>query len=216
MNVNIPIEVPDPPKDEKGNVIDELWQYKYYKKHFFDNCDLKDDAMARLPEFDRKVEEFFNKVVISVPDSAIKEADKLIAQVPSTDGELFKYLVSWITVFFEKNKIMCMDAGFVHMVERYYMKDLAHWVDSNNMAKITERAMKMKPTICNVKAPFMNLHDTTGTKFYNLYELDADFTIIYIWDPDCGHCKKANPLMVDFYEEYKDKGVMVLLSRQSF
>ena len=209
MKVNIPIEVPEAPTDSEGNVIDELWQYKYYKKHFFDNCDLQDDAMARLPEFDRKVDEFFNKVVISVPDSAINEADKLINQLPSMEGELFKYLVSWITVFFEKNKIMCMDAGFVHMVEKYYMKDLVHWVDSTNMVKITERALKMKPTICNVRAPFMNLHDTTGTKFYNLYELNADFTVVYIWDPDCGHCKKANPAMVEFFKDYKDKGVKV-------
>lgn len=208
MKVNIPVEVPEAPKDEQGNVIDELWQYKYYKKHFFDHCDLSDNAMARLPEFDRKVDEFFKKVVISVPDSAIKEVDQLINRVPK-DGELFKYLVSWTTVFFEKNKVMCMDAGFVHMVENYYMNDLAHWVDSASLSKITERAMKMKPTICNVKAPYMNLHDTTGTRFYNLYELDADFTVVYIWDPDCGHWKKSNPLMVDFYDEYKDKGVKV-------
>jgi thiol-disulfide isomerase/thioredoxin len=30
------------------------------------------------------------------------------------------------------------------------------------------------------------------------------------WDPECGHCKKATPFVVDFYQQYKDKGVEVL------
>ena len=120
-----------------------------------------------------------------------------------------KYSVNWLTVFFEKNKIMCMDAGFVHMIEEYYMKDMAFWVDSASLSKVTERAIRMKPTICNARAPFMALQDTTGQKTYDLYEIKADFTVVYIWDPDCGHCKKTNPLLAEFYENYKSKGVEV-------
>ena len=208
MKVNVPIEVPEAPTDENGNVTDELFQYLYYKEHFFDNCDLSDPAMGRLPDFDRKMDEFFKKVVVQTPDSAIHEADKLLNKV-GTEGEFFKYTCNWLTVFFEKNKIMCMDAGFVHMVEEYYMKDLAFWVDSTSLSKVTERAMMMKPTICNAKAPYMKLQDSTGTKSYNLYDIDADFTIVYIWDPDCGHCKKTNPLLAEFYQNYKDKGIEV-------
>ncbi|MEM7163591.1 MAG: thioredoxin-like domain-containing protein [Bacteroidota bacterium] len=209
MNINIPIEVPDAPTDEKGNVTDQYFQYNFYKNHFFDHCDLNDNALGRLPDFDRKMDEFFNKVVVQVPDSAKKEADKLIAQIEDKKGELFKYTINWLTVFFEKHKIMCMDAGFVHMIEKYYMSDMAFWVDSAALSKVTERALLMKPTICGVKAPYMKLQDTTGVKSYNLYDLNSDYTVIYIWDPDCGHCKKSNPKLVDFYTEYKEKGVEV-------
>jgi len=102
-----------------------------------------------------------------------------------------------------------MDAGFVHMIEKYYMTDMAFWVDSAAMSKVTERALLMKPTICGVKAPYLKLQDTTGVKSYNLYDLNAEFTVIYIWDPDCGHCKKSNPKVAEFYQDYKAKGVEV-------
>ncbi len=209
MNINIAIDVPDAPKDENGNVTDEYFQYNYYKKHFFDNCDLTENALGRLPDFDRKMEEFFNKVVVQVPDSAIKESDKLINRIPDKKGELFKYAINWLTVYFEKNKIMCMDAGFVHMIEKYYMSDMAFWVDSAALSKVTERALLMKPTICGAKAPALRLQDTTGVKTYDLDSIPAIYTVIYIWDPDCGHCKKSNPLMAEFYENYKSKGVEV-------
>jgi thiol-disulfide isomerase/thioredoxin len=39
--------------------------------------------------------------------------------------------------------------------------------------------------------------------------VDADYTVIYIWDPDCGHCKKENPKVVEFNERFLDKGVKV-------
>ncbi|TLS65165.1 TlpA family protein disulfide reductase, partial [Mariprofundus erugo] len=30
-------------------------------------------------------------------------------------------------------------------------------------------------------------------------------TIIYFWDPQCGHCKKESPKLVEFYNEYAEK-----------
>ncbi len=42
-----------------------------------------------------------------------------------------------------------------------------------------------------------------------MYELKANYTILYFWDSGCGHCKKVTPKLLDFYAEYKDKGVEV-------
>lgn len=30
------------------------------------------------------------------------------------------------------------------------------------------------------------------------------------WAPDCGHCKKSMPLIVDFYNKFKTRGVEIL------
>ncbi|MFM7727029.1 MAG: DUF4369 domain-containing protein, partial [Flavobacteriales bacterium] len=40
-------EVPEAPKDEKGNVIDSTFQFNYYKSHFLDNVDFGDDRLLR-------------------------------------------------------------------------------------------------------------------------------------------------------------------------
>jgi thiol-disulfide isomerase/thioredoxin len=47
-----------------------------------------------------------------------------------------------------------------------------------------------------------------GSKI-NLHDVESPFTVVYIWDPDCGHCKKAAPKVVEFYEKFKDKGVTI-------
>ena len=42
------IEIPEPPKKPDGS-IDSSFQLKYYREHFFDNFDLADDALIRMP-----------------------------------------------------------------------------------------------------------------------------------------------------------------------
>ncbi|MBK6784897.1 MAG: TlpA family protein disulfide reductase [Saprospiraceae bacterium] len=43
-----------------------------------------------------------------------------------------------------------------------------------------------------------------------LYNIQSPYTILFFWAPDCGHCKKITPNVVDFYKKYKDKGVKLI------
>lgn len=208
IGMSIPIDIPDAPTDEDGNITDSLFQYRYYLAHYFDHVPLDDPKVVRTPEFDRKLKEFFNTALMQQPDTMAKYADAMLEKV-AYDDELFKYITHFCTYNFETSKVMGMDAAFVHMVENYYMKDRTPWMDSTSLAKVTERALRMKPTLLGNRAPQMRLHDTTGTRFTSLYDVQADWTVVYIWDPECGHCKKENPKVVDFYERFQDRGVKV-------
>jgi len=49
--------------------------------------------------------------------------------------------------------------------------------------------------------------DTTG-KPASLYNLNADYTIIVFWDPNCGHCKDEIPRLDSIYKaSWKAHGV---------
>ena len=208
IGMSVPVDIPEAPKDENGVITDSLFQYRYYLDHYFDHVPLKDAKIVRTPEFDRKLTDYFTSALLQHPDTMSKYADQMLAEV-EYDEDLFKFVTHFCTYNFETSKVMGMDAAFVHMVENYYMTGKATWMDSTSLAKVTERAMRMKPTLLGNKAPFMRLHDTTGTRFTSLYDVQADWTVVYIWDPECGHCKKENPKMVDFYERFKDRGVKV-------
>jgi thiol-disulfide isomerase/thioredoxin len=39
--------------------------------------------------------------------------------------------------------------------------------------------------------------------------VNAPYTILYFWDPDCGHCKKATPKVKAYYDKVRSKGVQV-------
>lgn len=40
-----------------------------------------------------------------------------------------------------------------------------------------------------------------------LHDIESPYTILFIWSPNCGHCKKSMPDMTEFYNKYHDKGV---------
>jgi thiol-disulfide isomerase/thioredoxin len=45
--------------------------------------------------------------------------------------------------------------------------------------------------------------------FVSLYDIDKEFTILYFWEPDCGHCKEATPKLKAYYDKAKNSGVEV-------
>lgn len=207
LKIMIPVEVPDPPTTDSGQ-IDSLFGYHYYTNHFFDNIDLSDDNMVRLPEFHQKLDEYFNKVIIQSPDTINARADWLIEQVANTE-ELYRYVVQYVTNNFETSQIMGMDAVFLHMAETYYQQGKTPWMDSTAIAKIDERVERMKPTMLGNIAPTLILADTTLEHWVDMHKAAADYTILYFYDPDCGHCKKKTPVLTARYEDYQNKGVVI-------
>ena len=113
--------------------------------------------------------------------------------------DMFKYTVHYMTYNYETSKIMGMDAVFVHMVENYYMTNQCHWVDSTELVKIADRAQKIAPNLIGRPAPpFLDqigrpfMKDTNGV-IRKLYDVNAEYTLLIFFGPDCGHCKKELP-----------------------
>ena len=45
--------------------------------------------------------------------------------------------------------------------------------------------------------------------FYSMF--GEQLTVLYFFEPDCGHCKKVTPLLRSFYEKYKnDKRINIV------
>jgi len=199
-------EVPEIPILANGRK-DSTFQFRYYKSHFLDNIDLGDDRMVRTPIFHGKIEQYLTKMTIQIPDSINKEADYVLKKAAKSK-EVFKYLVWWITNNYEKSQIMGMDAVFVHMAKNYYLNGKAYWVDSAVVNKIRDRAKILEPILIGKKAPNMFLTDSSG-KLFTLDGFKAKSTILYFWDPNCGHCQKETPKLHEFWEKNKKRGLDV-------
>ncbi|MCX7743500.1 MAG: DUF5106 domain-containing protein [Flavobacteriales bacterium] len=193
------VEIPESPKNPDGT-IDSTFQYRYFKAHYFDHVNFSDARILRTPIFEPKFTYFLEKVIPQIPDSIISEVDKVIEKARA-NPEMFKYVVHTTTYTFERSQLMCMDAVFVHMVEKYYNTGQATWVDQKTLEKMKERASKLKPLLCGKQAPNLILPDTNMV-WHNLYKLQADYTILYFWDATCGHCKKNTPKLKELYETY--------------
>ena len=189
--------IPESPLDSLGNP-DKTFPYRFYKKHFWDNIDFSDERMLRTPIFYNKMDQYLDKLTAKHPDSINVSADVLI-ELSKANGDIFQYVVSYITSTYERSKIMGMDAVFVHMVEKYYITNQCDWVDSTQLIKIADRAQKIAPNLIGRKAsefldfygrPFMK--DTIGN-LHTLQAINADYTVLVFYGPTCGHCKKEIP-----------------------
>jgi thiol-disulfide isomerase/thioredoxin len=221
------VEVPDPPKDASGEVIDSTFQYRYYKTHYFDNFDYTDPSLLRTPFYEKKVKDYIEKVVPQMPDSINKELDIILTKAKPND-EVFRFLLVTFFNHFAASQIMGFDAVFIHIAEKYYIP-YATWSDKEYIDKLKKEIAKRKPTLIGNVAPnlqlvlvptdhFIAAKSDTALKsnpyvgsYLNIHDVKAKFTVLVFWEADCSHCKKAIPELYKIYQEsLKDKGVQVL------
>ena len=198
------IVIPETPLDSTGNQ-NENFPFYYFKNHFWDNMDFSDKRMLRTPVFFNKMDKYLEKLSPKHPDSIIVSADIMIEKARA-NKEVFKYVVSYITSTYERSKIMGMDAVFVHMVEKYYMTAQCDWVKEKQLEKIIERAKRISPNMIGKKPPNLVFKDTSNQN-HSLYHLQAKYTLLFFYDPDCGHCKKETPKVKAVCDSLVDAGI---------
>lgn len=200
-------EVPEAPKDSKGNITDSTYQFKYYKSHYLENVDFSDERLLRTPLFYNKIKTYTQQLTVPLPDSIIRSVDTIIEK-SRANKEVFKYSVATLANFYETSNIMGYDKVFVHIAEKYYLSNDAYWADSTLKAKIHERVMKIKPNILGEPAHNLAMPDT-ALKMHSLYDIKAKYTILVFWDPTCSHCKTEIPKLSQYYDSVKTQGVEV-------
>lgn len=201
-------EVPPGPHLLPDGTEDSSFAYTYYKEHYWDDFNFQDDRLIHTPIYDGRLDEYFNKLMLPIPDSIEKEADMLLKKAKGT-RDMFKYTLWWITRFAESSKIMGMDEVFVYLVENYYMKGDAFWVSSEDLEKYIDRAQKIAPNVLGRIAPELKMPDING-KMHSLHEFDAKYTLLIFWSPECGHCLTEMPQVDSVYKAVlKDKGVRI-------
>lgn len=102
-----------------------------------------------------------------------------------------------------------MDKVIVHMADTYYFTGRAPWVKQETLHKIMDNANKVRPTLNGSIAKDIQLELKDGTPI-NISDIDYEYLVMVFWAPDCGHCKKAMPHVVDFEEEYRDQNIKVM------
>ena len=200
------IVVPDAPMLPNGKK-DSTFQYRYYKAHYFDNIDFSDEKMLRTPVFQQRVDNYIKKMVVQVPDSINKEIDVIIKKARA-NHEVFKYCVWYLNYTYETSNLMGMDAIFVHMAQKYYLTKDVDWIDSSSRVKFKERYETLKPLLIGKPSPHTHLADTTN-KLLDVYNVTAKYTIMFFYDPGCGHCQKDTPKLLEFYNKHKKDGIKV-------
>jgi len=211
VKMTMEVTIPETP----AGIEDPNWKYHYFMDHYWDNVDLKDPRIVRDQIIQKKLEHFMNTAIPQIPDTLVIEAKKFIAKTKG-NPELFKYCVHFITSNAEKSKIMCMDKVFVAMVDAYYATGQTDWMEAEQLKRIVEAAEDKRYTLCGEIVPDVILPDTTDKNWVSLHGIDAEYTVVIIWESNCGHCKKEMPKLQELYEKWKPEGVEIFAIGNDF
>lgn len=234
LNLKTEKELKDVPKASNGRP-DSIAVYKYYKTHFWDGVNFKDDRVLRTPFFADRLKRYFNNVIIQMPDTITTEINKIMKQC-NPESDMFKFLLAYFMPTYEQSKIMGFDKVFCDLVDTYIRTGMAKGVyDETTSKKIAERVDILRPLLLGSQAPDLLMIDTVNAKITNkmgfdtaktsssvtklyydnaqkltalfttLYSVKAKWTLLVFWDVDCGHCKTEMPKLKDAYAEMKSK-----------
>lgn len=202
---------------------DSLYSYYYYKNHYFDGVDFKDERIIRTPLFDDRVKNYFERVIVNHPDTVIREIDLMLAKcVPNS--MVYNQLLGYFTYKYEQSKIIGFDKVFVHVADKYILPGKAKGVYTDEtVGKIKERVDIMRNLLLDAKVADLYMIDTTmggrvrkmgfdtatssksvtdlyyknmdklSSMYKTLYSVNSKYTILIFWAADCGHCQTEVP-----------------------
>lgn len=207
------MKVPDVPEGDHfladGKTKDTTFAYRYYKTHYWDNFNFKDDRLVYTPIYDGRLEEYMSKLVLPWPDSMKAECDYLLSKA-RVGKDMFKFTLAWLSQYTETSKVMGVDEVFVYLIENYYMKGDATWLKSDELAKYIDRAQKIAPNVIGNIAPQIKLPNVTTKKQENMIDTKAKYTLVVFYSPNCGHCQHEMPKLDSVYQAVlKKKGVKI-------
>lgn len=191
-----------------GSIDNETRTY-FYRRDFWEGVNLGDERLLRTPVIGNKLKRYIKEFTVQNQDSIIASA-KYLVDKSLPYGEYYKFFANWITMQYDPQETTLMDpqAVYVFMIQNYFTNDRAFWSDSVEVFGLQQRAYEMQASLLGKKAKNVVAPGPDG-KTYELYDIDADFTVVYMFNPDCEHCQEETPKLVDFYKEWKSKGVEV-------
>ena len=193
----------------EGRTADSLrwvFNYNFNKDHYWDNFNFAQPGMIRTPLIDNRLDNYFKSTLLQIPDSLIQPTFAVIDKAKAND-EMFRYISLQRLNAAITSEVMGMDKLFVAIAERYFVNPKGTWLDSTALAKVKDKLKVTKPNLIGNLAPELKLPDSEGN-FYSLRQMNAKYTILLFWEPNCSHCKKIVPqIYKDLYLPFKDKGV---------
>ncbi len=182
-------------------------KYAFRIDHYFDHIDLSDERLLNTEALFNKVFFYLDQLVPQSIISLNGNIDRVLQKM-EPGSKNFKFFLDHIMLEYASSDFIGMDAVYVHVVDEYYGKGMAPWVKEEDLAEMIEDVRRRKPLLLGNPAPRIDMELKDGTPI-SLYDVKAPITLLYLWQPNCSHCKASMPYMKSFWEKYKSTGLKI-------
>ncbi|MCB0563410.1 MAG: redoxin domain-containing protein [Phaeodactylibacter sp.] len=201
---------PQIPEVRQANgVVDPSAQLYLYRSHFWDMVDFSDPRLLHTPVIFNKLITYFDNLTPPQTDAMIEAINQLMEQVPA-NSEYYRFFAEWIAQDFRPpySPVLDPEAIFIHMVNEYLTDERAFWADSTQVYAWKLRATGKAGSLVGNPGMDIRARDTEGN-MRSMFDIEAPYIAIYFYHAECEHCIAETPRLVQFYREWKDKGLEV-------
>lgn len=190
-------------------------RYHYYKKNFFNLVDFSDERLVMTDFFKPKIDYYIEKLTYQETDS-IKASVDFILNKAKNNPETYKFLVIEFLNKYATSKIVCMDAVYVHIGEKYYCNPVGFkkpdWIEAEQLKKICDNVNLLKPNLCGVKAPDVqvNLLPVSNPSKLNISSFKSKYKVLFFWDVSTSNYHEIFTKFDEIYPDLKSKGVEII------
>ncbi|MFN8239503.1 MAG: thioredoxin-like domain-containing protein [Bacteroidales bacterium] len=206
----LPVEVPEfriPTNSPNPDSTKWVMSYFYSRVHFFDNIALDDERIVRTPILQARLKAYFSRPDIQQPDTMMTEVDRVLKKCQAS-YKVFQYVSVFLFNYFRESEIMGHDAVMVKLADDIYLSGKADWTTKEWRDNLKNEVDRIRPSLIGVKGHDLVMNTYKGV-YASLYDIEKDFTILYFWEPNCGHCQEATPKLKAYYDKARNNGVEV-------
>ncbi len=194
------------PKKPDGS-LDTAAQVYQYRQDYWNGVDLQDERLLRTPVLSNKLKTYITKITDQKPDSVIKSAEYVISRCRN-NKEIFKFVLNWVALEYQKPAIMGMDAVFVHFILKYWTPEIAFWSNQEEIKNLRRDAGFREVSMLGKTGQDIICTGLDGTP-RRLYDLPGPVRILYMWSYTCSHCKERSPVLREVFDQWNAKGLQV-------
>lgn len=175
--------------------------YIFTRNNFFKYFVFDEPALTRTPILQKLLQEYFTLYVPeSTYDSFIVAIDTIL-QRASINSEVYKYVLSLLMNTFEQSDFLEV---YLYLYEKYYSKLISDIDGRKQTYELIKRNM-----------PGMKMYDfeaqtINNQKFKLSHNFSAKLGLLFIWDPDCEHCREFIEKLKPIHQSYKHKGFEII------
>lgn len=206
------IREPEPPPftapDASANVdsLQRDYYYTFFRDHFFDNYQFSSPYLLQMPFYSQALTTYFTRLLKPEKLEVTGQMARLLEKLES-NKPLYRYTVRELYDLYKNVPYPELEGLYLVVGENYIVDRPEMW----DSAYVDRVAFNIKLAAMNPvgdKATDLKLNDLAGNAL-SLYDVQAAYTVLYFYNPQCGACAEITPKVHATYQEYKNKGIQV-------
>jgi peroxiredoxin len=207
------IREPEPPpftEPASSANVDSLRQdyyYTFFRDHFFDNYQFSSPYLLQMPFYSQALNNYFTRLLRPERQGTLEQIARLLEKL-EVNKPLYRYTVNELYNLYKNVPYPDLEGLYLEIGEKHIVEKPDMWDDSLYVERVRQSVEVASMNPVGAKATDLKLNDMAGNAV-SLYDVQAAYTVLYFYNPECGACAEITPKVHKTYEAYKNKGIQV-------